>query len=297
MGYLAGAIHEVLDDLLTVGSYPWTKTVNGTNDVTYQAPGGSEMMLHVAQNYSLSTNLLIQLYAQVGTDPEFPTPTQVVTAGQGYVTLRPRDSTSSATTYDSNWYGIRTDRFMLLAIGPNNAGSVMGSIVAAGDFPVLSGSDPGLTCILGSTSTTSSNTSTSTEYTLTGALYPPQSSPPNGVYGYSYNHFQGSTLSHPVFCWQTLPNNSYLYYSDTLGELQLGKLLIGTSANTTDASNISTRTMYRGYVPYLRSCPVRQADMANEDTFTDAGGATYMYWDSLNNYPAVLMISDDEALP
>jgi len=37
--------------------------------------------------------------------------------------------------------------------------------------------------------------------------------------------------------------------------------------------------------------------MANEDTFTDAGGATYMYWDSLNNYPAVLMISDDEALP
>ena len=55
--------------------------------------------------------------------------------------------------------------------------------------------------------------------------------------------------------------------------------------------------MIRSYIPYMRACPIRRADFTNEDEFTDAGGATYMYWDGNGADPCVLMISDDEPLP
>ena len=298
LGDDAGAIHVVLDDLLTGGSNPWSKTVNGTNDVTYQAPGGSQIKLHVAQNYALTSNFYIQVYGQVGADPVFPTATQVANVNQGAVTLKCRDSTSTATAYDQLWYGIRTDRFMLLAVGPNTQPSDSGSVIAAGDFPVISGADPGLTALLGQTTSTLSATNVNTELSLSNALYPPTSSSAEiGEYGYAYQDLAQVILSAPCFTWETLPNNaSACLLAHYGGDVPLGKIILGTGSATTNTSIATNDVAWRGYIPYMRSCPVREADFNNGDTFTDGAGATYMYWKAGVD-PCVFMISDDEPLP
>lgn len=295
LGYAAGALITVLDDLLTAGSNPWSKTTNGTNDVTYQAPGGSQVKLHVAQNYSLSTNFLVQVYAQVGADPKFPIAAQVSNSSLGAVSLKCRETTVTTEAYDQRWYGLRTDRFMMLAVGPCDT-LIGGSMMICGDLPVLDAADPGLCVIACSTSTTVSSTSTTLESSITNSFVPA----PAAVLecGYAYVAADGTTLSVPMHLIPAFPHGSSFHrLSDSFGHLPMGRVYVATSELQDDTGISNDFWTLRGYLPYIFVSPVNPSDLNWNDTFSDGNGATYQWWNPGDVYPGLWMTSDDEALP
>ena len=292
----AGSLITVFDDILTNGSSPWTKTINGTNDVTYQAPGGSMIKFHVAQNYAFNTNFLVSLTAQVGTDPVFPTATQKGTTSQGHVVLKCRETSTQTSDYDQKWHAIRTDRFFLFSTA--SADLVTGhSVIAVGDFPVFSGSDPGLCGLIGGCTTVPTHVSSS-QYSFSNSnTY--NSPTTSQAWGYAFVAMDGVTLSVPIALWPTLPGQwTSRSIVKSLGGIPLGKFIIATQCLSTGYSLNSHDHVFRGWIPHYRICPLDENGINNEDTFSDGNSSTYRYIRSIGKaQPVTFVTSDDEGLP
>lgn len=295
IGSTAGSLITVLDDLLTSGSSPWTKTTNGTNDVTYTAPAGSQVKLRVYNNVAHTTSFIVRFTCQVGSNPVFPTPTQETTSGQGYTCMKSRNATSATTTNDQGYIGIRTDRFMMLMItGSDLNPSAGGCMMCAGDVPVFDGSDPGLCIGSGFTQNSLTSTSTTQNTSIPGSLTPYDGSA--GLVGYADKHSNGTTNAVPLFFIQTLPASGFSSLSSHLNSLMLGRILLATCSLTT-AANLSAAAstlVVRGYVPFLFTFPIATG-FATGDTFTDSNGASYTIVAAIAGTFVAVMTSDSEA--
>ena len=294
IGYAAGSLITVLDDLLTVGGNNWSKTVNATNDVTYQAPAGSQVKLRVYDTTSGATTFPVRLTGQVGSGTVFPTATQESVSSQGYATVRKRENTNTGTGYDPGYIGIRTDRFMLLLRTLSTSFTFGGGIFMAGDLPTYVGTDPGLCAVLGSCGSNSlTNTNYANENSFPSAfqsLYATST----GLDGYANVGHDGVTAAVPLFVRQILPNGGLGTVANSLSKLTLGPLMVYTS-NTTTQYNLSTTSMLRGRVPFVYTI-AESGGAAAGDTFTDGNGASYEVV-TVNNGTqrlCALMTSDSE---
>lgn len=292
----AGSLITVLDDLLTGGSSPWTKTTNGTNDVTYQAPGGSQIKLRVYNNVAHTTSFAVRTTGQVGSGTIFPTTTQEAAANQGYCCVKARNSASTASTAHPTWYGIRTDRFMLLAVDKSSGGNGPGSVFIAGDLPVFDGLDPGL-CVVGGYLSSNVATHVSTGDAMSPSGFANNTMGGVNVGGYANVAANGSTQSVPVFYFQTMPSQGYATVANSFGRIPLGRILVATTTATTGTARLSGAVLIRGYIPYLFCSPVDETAQADGDTFTDSGGNAYINIKSGSTNSFQLMTSDGEALP
>lgn len=302
IGNAAGSLISALDDLLTEGPSPWSKVVNGTNDVTYTAPGGSGASLNVLDNTAHGTNFYVRLRLTTGGSPSFqvPTTTQEVTTNQGYVYIRARSSTNTATAYDPDWLGVRTDRFCLFQIGLADSITGPGMYFAFGDFPTLSPNDPGLTGIIGTVTTVTSTTNASESTSAQNAQADNSFAFTNTTSGYVDVSYDGITGPVPVTIHnQFLPTYQNVTYHN--GDIPLGRVWIVAADATTDTNIVAQACSIRGYIPYAYSIPIfggPAAGVTNRDTFLDANGAQYQLRAGYSNVKFIaVMTSDDEDLP
>lgn len=298
----AGSVITALDALLTEGPSAWSKVINGTNDVTYTAPGGSQASLNVLNNTASSTNFFVRLRMFTGGSPSFqvPTTTQEATTNQGYVYIRARGTTNTASTYDPDWFGIRTDRFCIFHVGLSDSITAPGMYFAFGDFPTLSPNDPGLTGIFG-TVTTLTSTTNANEASSAQNVQPDNSfQMPSTITGYVDVSYDGITGPVPAVVHnQFIPAYQNVTYHN--GDIPLGRIWIITTDATTDTSGAVQAVSLRGYIPYAYSIPIYggpAAGVTNRDTFSDANGAQYQLRAGYSHIKFIaLMTSDDEDLP
>jgi hypothetical protein len=302
IGSAAGTVIDALDALLTEGPSPWSKVINGTNDVTYTAPGGSGASLNVLDNTAHSSNYFVRLRMFTGGSPSFqvPTPTQETTSGQGYVYVRARGTTSTASTGDPDWFGVRTDRMCLFHIGIADTAQYPGNYFAFGDFPTLSPNDPGLTGILALTTTITATTTVNDTTSAQNAQSEGSFQHPTTPVGYvdvAYDGFIGPVAA-------TVQNQFQPAYQNVTyhnGDIPLGRVWIVTADATTDTNLQAQTCSMRGYIPYAHSIPIYggpASGITNRDTFSDANGAQYQLRAGYNNSRFIaVMTSNDEDLP
>jgi hypothetical protein len=290
----AGSVITVLDDLLTNGSAAWSRTVNGTNDITYEAPAGSQIKVRVRNNVASTTSLTpAQLNGQVGSGTVFPTATQEASSSQYFCSARVRASTNAAATHHQRWVGIRTDRFFMVCSTWSDSTS-LGAIFGGGDLPTYDPSDPGLCAIFGNCRTSSlTSTATGVDNSLPSMLGAINNAS-TGVVGYANVGADGVTTSVPMFPFQLLPHNGLNTVTSSFGRLLLGRVVLFTPADTTTQGVIGTASVLRGFMPFIRTIGQSSGHVVG-DTFTDADGATYLVVQNVDaNRRFALMTSDSE---
>ena len=297
----AGGRIAVLDYVFTSGPSPWTKTVDGTNIVSYQAPGGSQIKLTFYDNQTSTVSYISEVVATVGLDV-FPTPTQQTTLNRvGF-----RHSFGTANTL--GWYFVRTDRLIVMAtIQPTSSiTNQYGGSLVAGDLPVYSPSDPGLCVLLGVAYGTTQNSTTNAVGVLSSSIN-------YGQRGYAHVNRLNNTKSVPA---------GVINYSDSAqfasgvnvaaydGEFPLLRLEVFT--NATQAAS-TTAAVLRGWIPYVRYAPfntdstILTASCSTSGTGTISGYPDILTADGIDYYAhahynaggsqCFMMIEDGEDLP
>jgi hypothetical protein len=138
-----GTFITILDWIFLQGPSPWTKTVDATNIVSYQAPGGSQIKIQFDNSVAQATTCYIKVRGTVGATV-FPTPLQESVNGSQvfrYIVTN---------TNMLGWYAIRTDRSVLIICNnPAASNTTAPGMFFGGDAPVLDSADPGL-CMIAS---------------------------------------------------------------------------------------------------------------------------------------------------
>lgn len=290
----AGSLITVLDDLLTGGASPWTKTTNGTNDVTYQAPAGSQLKVRVYNTVAHTTSFIVRVTGQIGSDPVFPTATQEATSSQGYVCIKARNSTSAVAANDPGYIGIRTDRWFCLITTDTSTPAAVGNYFAAGDVPTFDGADPGLCILSGYMSTNLTVTGTTVNNTPTGNLGVIDNPATIPVIGYASVASNGTTTSVPLFMYQTLPATGFASLATCFSKMLLGRILLCTTLSTTATSLGLNVGVMRGYFPHIFVFPP-SSGWASMDTFTDGNGNSYTIVSPHNGVSVAMMTNDGES--
>ena len=288
----AGSLIAVLDDLLTSGGSPWSKTVNGTNDATYTAPGGSQIKLRVYNNVAHTTSFIVRVTGQVGSGAVFPSSTQEANAGQGSCVIRVRRNSSALAANDARYIGIRTDRFMLLCVTQSDT-AFIGSVLIAGDIPTVFGADPGL-CVVMST-TTNSLTSTSSSTGVNAGFMQANSTTGGTVqveYGYAELAPNGTTTPVPIgpkFAVRDGSNGPSV--TNSFGKIILGEVYVWSALTTT--ATTASGAFTRGKIPYIRSIE-NSSGIAFDDTFSEGAANFIVKTDDSNTSFFAIMTNDQE---
>lgn len=287
--HAAGSLIAVLDDLLAAGGSPWTKTVNGTNDVTYQAPGGSQIKLRVYDNVNSTTSYVRRVNGQVGSGTVFPTGTQEANSSQGFCLLKVRYSNNTTAVNDARYVGIRTDRFMLLYVTESDT-NLMGYALVAGDLPTIHGSDPGMCVVLGHTQNTTINTS----FNHTAAGFIAGNNSTGGwnanESGYAELAPDGVVTPVPIGVKFNTTENAGASVADNFGKIVTGAVEVWSARVSTATS--SAGSVLRATIPYLRSID-NNAGIAHRDTFS-IGAANYIVLAAEGGSSLFALMTNDE---
>jgi hypothetical protein len=293
LSYAAGQLINLLDYVLVNnGPSPWTKTVLGTNQAAYTAPGGSQVTLNVYDDIRTASNIYSRLTATVG-GQTFPTPAQEANGSLGYVLCQIASSATADVSYHYGWHAIRTDRFFLLRLDsaywqPSATGGL-----CVGDIPTLDPADPGL-CVLMGTRYSVYPTGSGAENFYEG------SNPHTSVYfgGYAYATKTLSLFSVPA-------STRKHHYTNSNGNLIAdwgGKVPIFPTLIYTGTSSSSSLPILRGWIPYFYQFPTTDGVAIGDtsgvytgDTFS-AGAATFELARTGSTYIG-WMTNDQEDLP
>lgn len=300
-GLTAGAVITVFDHIFTTGPSTWTKTVLATNDVEYQAPGGSQVVLRVENQHPATTCNFARLTARVGA-VTFPTPAQVTARGQSLFRY------TINSTQPFGWYAIRTDRYALIWAG-GGVGANYGDLIVVGDLPVLDPNDPGMCVLLAHHNSLTAWPSGSGITSTIRSIVP---TPLSNNQGWALINKANTVNSVPVYLVSSgggMSNMAGGVYSDWGGYVPIFPVYALTTV--VDATVSSSRIIHRATIPYLRLMPHRSDSAAGftmaffpfsnftGDTFT-VGSDTYEMFTMQNNSsygPWCFMLNDGESLP
>lgn len=283
MSSLPGGALTVLDWLMLQGPSPWTKTVLGTNIASYTAPGGSQISLYVDHVYGPPSWMNGRIRGTVG-GQTFPTPAQE--AASGSVQFQLASQATAGSNYYYAWYGVRTDRMVLLFGNGSPAATTASTFILAGDMPVYDPADPGLCVVMGSNRVT--------PY-------------PSNIPSSNNSMFVASTgFSSSIGC-------GYAYQSKTGGVFSSGAELRTPILHNSTPSLVSygsvplmpvtimTGSVLRGWMPFLYPMNVSGlmfniGGVAQGDTF-NAGSATFEAFRIHDTFNWAWMTNDAESLP
>lgn len=286
---VAGAVLTTLDYVFTTGPSPWTKTVEGTNYNSYQAPGGSQIKLHVDNQYTGLVSTHIEIWGDVG-GTVFPTVAQ-------RATQKVLARAFMNTAYPTGWYAVRTDRFaaiMFQTVASGSPNSVAGWLVA-GDIPVLDPADAGLCVVVGTVLSSYPYGPGTNPFTVAGTSI-------TGPYGFALSSKDGLSASVPVYCLNPFSSSNYqsTLYSDYNGAFPVSRWTVGTPRTAVPESS---RYVVRGYIPFVYSTPFNQTGVTAlynavqaADTF-EIGGNTLELFLGGGSTVAAFMQTDGENLP
>ena len=292
-GTAAGDVFTVLDYMLTQGSNPWTKTNTGTNQNSYQAPGGSQATFEVTDNLAMATSNWARVVATIGGD-------RVPTLTQESAYCVPRIVKGVNTSGPFGWWSVRTDRFFMLISTNPTSSSVSHMMFAIGDVPTLTPGDPGVCIVLSAPLTSVANSiSFINNY---GGLAPSQQPQACGVMHTSKDTL---LLSPRMYSFTTCGTNaggsSTLAMQDTDFPVWPWYLGDNNDPNTNSFSKFIFRARLPYYYCFTAAYSSEVAAIGGStsvgDTFS-IGGATYeaIYLGATTGIGA-LMVTDHEDLP
>jgi hypothetical protein len=295
----AGSRIPIFDHIFTTGPSPWTKTVVGTNIVTYQAPGGSQATLEIDDTSVLSngTSYHIKVRFSVGGGAFQPSATYEANGNFGRMLIPIANSTAS--TWYQGWYAIRTDRLALIFFGGATSGSAM-TFFGVGDLPTYDPADPGLCVLLGYSSNYYSVYPTTQIYS--DSIFAQSSG--GGLRNAGLATIDKLNTFSPAPAAVQTDFSAYPYASLTSygGWIPLGFVNILTQTSAL-AGPTGTGAVLRGWIPFIRTLPCSgtfipawsTANTPSGDTFTADGVGFETFSHNVQRF--AMMLTDDEDLP
>ncbi len=295
----AGSRIAIFDHIFTTGPSPWTKTVIGTNIVTYQAPGGSQVLFEINDNIVLtSSQYSFRARMSVGGGALIPSPSHESNANFGFM-LIPIAASTSSTWYDG-WYATRTDRFAMITFGGSTSGTGSHTLIV-GDIPTFDPADPGLCVLLGYGANIYTAFPNSSVYD--DSIFGSSAGGGLRKAGFATIDKQNSFSPAPAGAMPDFSSHLAGTLTAYAGYIPLGFVNIVTA--TTAFGAINNTCILRGWIPFIRTMPVSSTfntlfgtfAASSGDTFT-ADGVDFETFVGNQNYQRyALMLSDGEDLP